>query len=75
MYRSICRSVVQIRSVNRRRSEWSWKNFGSQSEAWHEPGDGHDAQLCFACRLRAKVSSFPLADRLAECRRASKITR
>jgi hypothetical protein len=24
------------------------------------------AQLCFACRSRAKVSWFPLADRLAE---------
>ena len=29
-----------------------------------------NAQLCFACRSRAKVSSFPLADRLAERTRA-----
>jgi hypothetical protein len=29
-----------------------------------------NAQLCFACRSRAKVSSFPLADRLAERMRA-----
>src|ERR1019366_23564 len=41
-----------------------------------EPGQAHmpettkDAQLCFACRSRAKVSSFPLADRLAERTRA-----
>ena len=34
-----------------------------------------NAQLCFACRSRAKVSSFPLADRLAERMRAVQITR
>ena len=33
-------------------------------------GDHKNAQLCFACRSRAKVSSFPLADRLAERMRA-----
>ena len=33
-------------------------------------GDHKSAQLCFACRSRAKVSSFPLADRLAERTRA-----
>jgi len=33
-------------------------------------GDHKNAQLCFACRSRAKVSSFPLADRLAERTRA-----
>jgi hypothetical protein len=38
-------------------------------------GDHKHAQLCFACRLRAKVSSFPLADRLAERMRAVQITR
>jgi len=31
--------------------------------------------FCFACRSRAKVSSFPLADRLAERMRAAQITR
>src|SRR6202040_2494837 len=36
-------------------------------------GDHKNAQLCFACRLRAKVSSFPLADRLAERMRAVQI--
>jgi hypothetical protein len=38
-------------------------------------GDHTNAQLCFACRSRAKVSSFPLADRLAERMRAVQITR
>jgi LPS-assembly protein len=32
--------------------------------------DRNDAQLCFACRSRAKVSWFPLADRLPERTRA-----
>ena len=71
---SLYRSDAQIRCANPFRKSSS-KNFGSQSEGWHERGDYHDAQLCFACRLRAKVSSFPLADRLAERRRAWKITR
>jgi hypothetical protein len=38
-------------------------------------GDRKNAQLCFACRPRAKVSSFPLADRLAERMRAVQIIR
>jgi LPS-assembly protein len=33
-------------------------------------GDHKNAELCFACRSRAKVSWFPLADRLAERTRA-----
>src|SRR5208337_1214372 len=54
-------SVVAIKSS---------KNASSQSQARHECGDHTTAQLCFACRPRAKVSWFPLADRLAERTRA-----
>jgi len=50
-------------------------NASSPSQARHDCGDRKNAQLCFAGRSRAKVSSFPLADRLAECMRAVQITR
>jgi LPS-assembly protein len=45
----------------------------AREEAKGAPTRDHKtAQLCFACRSRAKVSWFPLADRLAERSRAGR---
>jgi LPS-assembly protein len=43
---------------------------GARARPGANAGDHKTAKFCFACRSRAKVSSFPLADRLAERTRA-----
>ena len=70
--------LIQSSSIRLSPIRWSSvRSLWASHEECQEPEPGQaqmqrsqKAQLCFACRPRAKVSSFPLADRLAERTRA-----